>query len=107
MTETETIFQPDPLHFPEGRLIDVRELAQILHVPVSWLYERTRLDGIPCVRLGKYLRFDPQEVLAFFRANKYRGPGTVIKGKDDELLFLQELRIFLVGKSALGIWMTR
>lgn len=69
MTEPQTTPQPDPLQLPQGRLVDVRELAQILHVPVSWLYERTRLDRIPCVRLGKYLRFDPVEVMAFFRAD--------------------------------------
>ena len=49
------------------KLIDVREMARILNVPVSWLYERTRVGTIPCVRIGKYVRFDPQEVMAFFR----------------------------------------
>ena len=73
MTEQETVSQSAPLTLPKGRLVDVRELAQILHVPVSWLYERTRLDKIPCVRLGKYLRFNPEEVLAFFRAEKVNG----------------------------------
>lgn len=49
------------------KLIDVQEMARILNVPVSWLYERTRVGTIPCVRIGKYVRFDPQEVLTFFR----------------------------------------
>ncbi len=56
-----------------AKLIDVRELAVLLHVPVSWLYQRTRLGAIPCIRVGKYVRFNPQEVLAFFRAQSADG----------------------------------
>lgn len=52
------------------KLVDVREMARILDVPVSWLYERTRLRTIPCIRIGKYVRFDPAEVLVFFRKPK-------------------------------------
>ncbi len=59
-----------------AKLIDVRELAQQLNVPVSWLYERTRTGAIPCIRLGKYIRFNPQEVLAFFRSKSADGNGT-------------------------------
>lgn len=55
----------DPL--PSDRLVDVGEIARILNVPVSWLYERTRRGEIPCIRLGKYIRFDLQEVLTHFR----------------------------------------
>ncbi len=66
---------------PHARLIDVRELAQVLHVPVSWLYERTRLDRIPCVRLGKYLRFDPQEVMSFFRDKSDHAATRDLQGK--------------------------
>ncbi len=51
-------------------LIDVQQLAQILQVPRSWVYQRTRLGpgAIPHVKLGKYVRFNAQEVIAFFRA---------------------------------------
>lgn len=52
------------------KLVDVREMARVIGVPVSWLYERTRLGTIPCIRIGKYVRFDPAEVLAFFRKQK-------------------------------------
>ena len=43
------------------------DLANYLGVPVGWIYKRTRKDGpetIPHLKLGKYLRFDP-ESLAF------------------------------------------
>jgi excisionase family DNA binding protein len=49
----------------EGDLMDVAEIARVLHVPVSWVYERTRRRGqerIPHIKLGKYLRFEPAAV---------------------------------------------
>ncbi len=58
-------------HESSSTLVDVREMARRLNVPVSWLYKRTRLgpQAIPHVRLGKYVRFDPEAVLAFFKAH--------------------------------------
>ena len=41
-------------------LLDVHEVATILKVPVSWVYERTRQRGIgrlPHLKVGKYVRF--------------------------------------------------
>ena len=38
-------------------LIDVHEVAELLHVPVSWVYGRMRkrsLERLPGYRLGKY-----------------------------------------------------
>ena len=46
-------------------LITISELSQKLKVPVSWLYSRTRERGegtIPLMRVGKYLRFNYDEV---------------------------------------------
>jgi excisionase family DNA binding protein len=42
-------------------LMTVAETARLLHVPVSWVYQRTRRRGkerIPHIKLGKYLRFE-------------------------------------------------
>jgi excisionase family DNA binding protein len=42
-------------------LMTVEETARVLHVPVSWVYQRTRRRGkerIPHIKLGKYLRFE-------------------------------------------------
>lgn len=52
-------------------LITVKELAEILKVPVSWIYQRTSMGqkGIPHVKMGKYVRFDPEEVIQFLRSN--------------------------------------
>ena len=46
-------------------LLTVKEVAEILRVPVSWVYERTRRRGfemLPCLKVGKYLRFRLSEV---------------------------------------------
>lgn len=49
-------------------LLTVEEVAEILHVPPSWVYERTRRrasDRIPGFRLGKYWRFREADVTAW------------------------------------------
>lgn len=46
-------------------LLTVKEVAEILRVPVSWVYERTRRRGfemLPYLKVGKYLRFRLSEV---------------------------------------------
>ena len=51
-----------------GRLLTVRQVAELLQVSVSWVYGRARRRGkdrIPHFRLGKYLRFDERAVQEF------------------------------------------
>ena len=49
-------------------LITVQELAEILKVPVSWIYQRTSMgqEAIPYVKMGKYVRFDPEKVIEIY-----------------------------------------
>ena len=56
-------------------LVTPHELAAILKVPVSWIYQRTRLgqEAIPHLRVGRYVRFDPQQVIAFLEAKGKAG----------------------------------
>lgn len=57
-----------PLAKPGNPLLTVEDVAEILRVPVSWVYERTRrrgMDRIPGFRLGKYWRFREPDVLAW------------------------------------------
>lgn len=52
----------------QDELLTVDEVAQILKVPRSWVYEKTRrgtLDRLPHIKLGKYLRFYRKDVLNF------------------------------------------
>ncbi len=52
------------------KLLTVQELAELLNVPVSWIYDRTRSGGpghIPHYKIGKYLRFAEEEVMDYLR----------------------------------------
>lgn len=55
--------------------LTVQEAADLLRVPVSWLYERTRTNSIPHVKLGKYVRFDRDELAAWIDDLKRDGHG--------------------------------
>jgi excisionase family DNA binding protein len=52
-------------------LLTVEDVAAILRVSKSWVYEHTRsrvvprTDRLPCIKLGKYVRFEARAVRAF------------------------------------------
>lgn len=48
----------------------IREAALFLSVSVSTLYGWVWQRRIPFVKIGRALRFDPQDLDAFIRANK-------------------------------------
>jgi|GEM_PF-2402542 excisionase family DNA binding protein len=57
-------------------LLTVEEVAELLKVSVSWVYDRTRSRGvnrIPGFRLGKYWRFQESEVLAWLERQQSGG----------------------------------
>ena len=50
---------------PATASFNIAEVAKLLRVPVSWVYERARrrsFDRIPHFKLGKYLRFSEKEI---------------------------------------------
>ena len=52
----------------DDELLTIEDVATLLRVPKSWVYERTRRRGterLPHVKLGKYLRFRLSEVAAY------------------------------------------
>lgn len=52
-------------------LLTVEEVASLLKVPKSWVYEHTRKRGterLPHIKLGKYLRFFESEVREFLES---------------------------------------
>jgi excisionase family DNA binding protein len=49
---------------PAVRLVNAKVLAGQLSLPVSCIYEYARAGRIPCVRLGKHVRFSPGAVRA-------------------------------------------
>ncbi len=59
----DAVFPPT---ISDGALLTVEDVARLLNVPVSWVYERTRKrtrDRIPGFRLGKYWRFYQKDVV--------------------------------------------
>ena len=51
------------------KLVGVNELANTLDVPPSWVYSRTREtgpDSIPRIMVGKYVKFQLDEVMTWF-----------------------------------------
>lgn len=53
-----------------GPLLKVCELAATLNVPVSWVYKKAEQGTLPCIRVGRYLRFDLAAVLASFEGDR-------------------------------------
>ena len=57
----------------ESHLLTVHEVAEMLQVPVSWIYGRMRkrsVERLPGYRLGKYWRFRQAEVLAWVESQR-------------------------------------
>jgi excisionase family DNA binding protein len=57
-------------------LLTVEDVAALLKVPPSWVYERTRKRGverIPGFRLGKYWRFREGDVVAWLERQRAGG----------------------------------
>ncbi len=48
-------------------LVDAKALAEMLSLPVSWVYTKAEKGEIPSVKAGKYRRFNLVEVLAVLR----------------------------------------
>jgi len=65
-----------PTRLEPADLLTPEELATRLKVPKSWVFEQTRVrakirnkNPLPCIRLGKYLRFSWVAVCAWMSEN--------------------------------------
>lgn len=47
---------------PMNKYLTIEDVSSLLQVAKSWIYERTRSNQIPFIKLGKYLRFDRIEI---------------------------------------------
>jgi excisionase family DNA binding protein len=54
-------------------LLDARGAGALLNVPASWVLTEARANRIPHVRLGRYVRFDGDELRTWWQARR-RGP---------------------------------
>jgi excisionase family DNA binding protein len=52
-----------------SELLTPQQAAKLLQVPVSFIYERTRLNSIPVKHIGKYVRIPKAELLAWVDAH--------------------------------------
>ena len=55
-------------------LLTVDDVAAMLKVPKSWIYDRTRQRGaerLPFIKLGKYLRFEESAVRTWVHARRH------------------------------------
>jgi excisionase family DNA binding protein len=65
-----------PAEQAERSLLTVEEVAELLHVPPSWVYDHTRrraINRIPGFRLGKYWRFRQADVLEWIECQSSGG----------------------------------
>lgn len=60
----------------EHALLTVEEVAELIKLPVSWVYQHTRTrasDRIPGFRLGKYWRFRESDVVKWIEQHRVEG----------------------------------
>lgn len=57
---------------PAPKILTVQQVASLLQIPISSVYEKTRtrsshgvIPPLPCRRVGKYLRFFESEVVGW------------------------------------------
>ena len=65
---------PPRSHSSDCCLVDATAAGELLGVPASWVLAQARAGRIPHVRLGRYVRFEPEELRAWWRGRR-RGPG--------------------------------
>lgn len=64
---------PNPVTGQPPKILTVKQVGELLQIPVSSVYEKTRVrrgvaPPLPCRRVGKYLRFFDSEVMAWLTA---------------------------------------
>lgn len=63
----------------DSALLTVQEVAAILKVPVSWVYEHTRgncREKLPYVKVGEYLRFFDADISNYLHMIRARNGGS-------------------------------
>ena len=61
-------------------LLDANEVGELSKVPVSWVRQATRSRAMPCVRLGRYVRCDLDQVEAWLEACRQAGGPMLFRG---------------------------
>ena len=58
-----------------GRLLTAEEVAEMLGVPKTWVYEQARKGLLPTVELGRYRRFRREAVEEWVEKQERNGAG--------------------------------
>lgn len=67
------------------RLLTAPELADRLAVPKTWILESARSGAMPCVRLGRYVRFDLADVEKWLEECKRPGRPVALRRVESRL----------------------
>jgi len=54
-------------------LISVKKLSKMLDIPQSTIYEWVQIDFIPHYKVGRLIRFDPEEIKKWLQGKKHSG----------------------------------
>lgn len=60
-------------------LLDAAAVAERLGVPKTWVLESARSGAMPCVRLGRYVRFDSVDVEKWLEECKRPGRAIALR----------------------------
>lgn len=64
-----------------GSLLTAPQVAAMLGVPVSWVYEQSRRGAIPTVTLGRYRRYRLEAIEAWISAIEAQDGGHPTAGR--------------------------
>lgn len=64
------------------RLLTAAEVAERLGVPKTWVLESARSGAMPCVRLGRYVRFQWADVERWLEECKQPGRAVRLRTHD-------------------------
>ena len=54
----------------EGELLSAEAAAKRWNIPKSWISDMARRGELPCVRLGHYIRFKPEDLDRFVKEHR-------------------------------------
>jgi excisionase family DNA binding protein len=52
------------------KLLGPKDVAERFGVPLTWVYAKAEAGKLPHYKMGKYIRFDPQEVEEYLKKQR-------------------------------------
>lgn len=57
----------------EDRLLKIEEVAKRMGVSRTWIYKKCRAGILPHFRIGRMIRFDPEDLEKWIQDHKVKG----------------------------------